>query len=204
MKSHSNRILIPSRRLFIGGGLLLLLIIGVWVIGRQLSAPAHSPVLPSQSAAHKTTITVPTAVAQSITNSYYTLNLPAGYIAHAAETPSTGLLYTQTIIKPSTLGSLIIAIGIKTLPEGGLAGDTSYNLRLSNSSRFSLSSRQVHGDTVQLATDLQQTSVVAFWQHVGLLATISISSGLGNQTDGGASELTQALTPLLEAWQWQQ
>lgn len=182
--------------------LVLLLVIGLIVHG--LSAPVHGKTVPVDHAVKK-----PQATTQRLelpasqdNQTYFTLNLPAGYRAQDPQAPSGNLLYAQTITKPSDFGSLVINIGIRTLPEGGLDADPSYHLRTSTPSQYSMSTLTVDGSLVHIANDTQSTSVVAFWVHGSYEATISVMQGVNEPgTDNNASQL-QVLTTLLHAWTW--
>ena len=182
--------------------LLVLTVVSLLIVGvvRHVSAPVHGRNVAVDVKLQPKRQTTATPPATTVQADYFQLDLPTGYKPQAAQTVP-GLLYAQTLVKPSTMGSLLINIGIKNLPEGGLSGDSSYRLR-EQSARYRLSSQTVHGETVQIANDAESAAVVAFWPHGGYLATISISSGLGNPAaDDNATELA-ALQPLLKAWQW--
>jgi hypothetical protein len=191
MKAHKWRWLI---------GLLLLLTV-VIVVFRVISAPVHGRQVPvDRQLTPKPHVTAPTLPASNVQSNYFDLPLPAGYKPQAAQAVP-GLLYSQTILKPSSFGSLLINISLKPLPEGGLAADSSYRLR-QQTSRYHLTSQSVDGDTVQLANDTESAAIVAFWPHGGYLATISVSSGLGNPAADDNRQELKALQPLLTAWQW--
>ena len=187
-------------------GLLLVAGSTLWLAGHELSSSVHSgfsPAKTSTMAAKAPSHAPSVAPAQTLSNQYYILDLPAGYSAQdALQTPS-GMLATQTIIKHGSFGSLIISIGVQPLSSDGLEADPSYHLRVSNQSRYQLHTQPQAGDTLQIANDRQEASVVAFWPHGGYLATISVSSGLGNPATNDNADVLKALQPILDAWQWQ-
>lgn len=190
-----------SRRIVLG--LCLLGLVLVVIVVKILNAPSQGHIIAAKDhlTTQKRTVTKATPPATTVDNSYFSLALPPGY---NPQTPATvsGLLYSQTLTKPGAMGSLIITISIKQLNADGLSGDSSYHLRETQADRFKLSQQTIGGDIVHIANDQQSAAIVAFWPHVGYLATISISSGIGNpSTDDNADEL-KALQPLLAAWQW--
>jgi hypothetical protein len=88
------------------------------------------------------------------------------------------------------------------MPEGGLAGDSSFRLREKDTGRYQLSSQAAGSDIIHIANDKQSAAVVAFWPHGGYLATISVSSGVDNPSSDDNATQIKALQPLLKAWQW--
>jgi hypothetical protein len=139
----------------------------------------------------------------AVTNTYYTLNLPVGYHVQTGASTPVGVLSNQVITKPGALGSLIINIAVKALPDGGLENDSSYRLRLLQTDRFSTTSQTYRGETVHVSNDSQSAAVAAFWPHHGYLATIGISSSLDNPAADDNAEELSALKVLLDAWRWQ-
>jgi len=135
-------------------------------------------------------------------NSYYQLNLPAGYTAQTPNTNVQGLLVSQLVTKPGSLGSLLINIAVKNTPEGGWQNDSSYRLRQQNPAEFSLSSQTVGADKVVVGRDNQTASLVVFWPHDGYLATIGISSSIDNPSSDEITEENSTLNVILGAWQW--
>lgn len=184
--------------------MLTVVVLAVVGFGHVISAPSQghevtvdtklSPTLSQPAAA-------PTP-ASNLSSTYFTLALPVGYKAQAPQTVA-GLLYEQTVIKASSFGSIVISISIEAMPDGGLAGDTSYNSRVQQPDRYTLTTKNIAGDNVVIANDAQSAAVVAFWPHAGYLATIAASSGLDNPDSGNNADEVAALTTLLNAWQWQ-
>jgi hypothetical protein len=89
------------------------------------------------------------------------------------------------------------------MPEGGLAGDSSYKLRQQKAERYRLTTQSISGEAIQIANDAESAAVVAFWPHGGYLATISISSGVSNPSSNDNAAELSVLQPLLKAWRWQ-
>jgi hypothetical protein len=191
-KQHSRRRL---------GYLIAAVIIVVVVAVRIISAPAQGhQVAVDQKLQPKQAAVAPLPPASTVQSSYFHLALPVGYQQQGAQ-PVQGLLYDQTIIKPSALGSLLVSIGVSN-NDDGLANNPSYRLRQSNPARFSITTKTIHGDTVSITNDNQSAAVAAFWPHGDYLATIAVSSGFAG-TDGDNSDELAALLSLLSAWQWQ-
>jgi hypothetical protein len=192
----------PSRRvrrlllfLVVGGGILL--------TARHLGAPVHGAEVAVDVKATKPHLTdVKQAPAATLDQPYFTLNLPPGFTPQAATTTPSGQLFSQTIIKQASLGSLIIAIGIRTLPEGGIDEDSSYQLRTKDTQRYTITSKSYDGQQVRIANDKQSAVVVAFWQRANLLATISVSAGIDNPADGDNADSVRVLSTVLDAWKW--
>ena len=181
----------------------LLLLIAMWFGWRQLNAPVSGhPVITKDSPKPKALKPKANTSATSLDNAYFQLSLSNGYRPQSASLAVPGLLYQQTIIKPSVYGSTIINIAIKDVPEGGLAGDPSYQLRVRSPARYAITQQIINGESVVVASDAQSAAMVAFWVHGGYLATISVSSGLANPSSDGNSEQLKVLQPLLAAWGW--
>lgn len=139
----------------------------------------------------------------TVANSYYKLDLPVGYHVQANGQTPEGILSNQIVTKPGALGSLIINIAVKTLPEGGIDNDSSYRLRTQRTDQYSMESQTYAGQVVKVSNDKQSAAVAAFWVHGGYMATIGISSSLDNPgADDNADELS-ALKVVLSSWQWQ-
>jgi len=189
---------VNKRRLIIGG-LLIVLLLGGYLVSRSVFGPSHGrathsgATLPSQRP-----ITEPLP-ATTVSSKYFQLDLPTGYKPQEPQTAS-GLLFTQTLTKPSTTGSLIITIAIKQLPEGSLSADPDFHLR-ETQSRYHLTNQVFNGEVVHLATDTDSAAVVAFWPHGNYVATIAVRSGVSNPFGDDTAE-QQSLQPLLKAWQW--
>jgi len=198
-----RRLLPRSRRARSWLVLVVLLLAAVIAMVRFLSAPSqgHITSVHDQLTKAQTTPKQKLAPATTISNDYFSLPLPPGYVQQGASVPP-GLLFAQTVTKSGALGSLIIGIAVKPMPDGGLSGDSSFQLRQQQTARYALSTQQIDGDTLHIANDKTSAAVVAFWPHSKYLATLSISSGLDNpSSDDNADELA-ALQPLLAAWQW--
>ncbi len=193
------------KRFWITGAIVMLMLVSAVVFINQISAPSHGMItttLTSKTNKVSAPKQKPQAPASEIQTSYFTLPLPAGYRQQESSQAVPGLLYQKTIIKSSTTGSLVIAIGLSSLGSG-LSDSSAYRLRSQNPTRYKITSRMIHGESVVIANDAQVASVVAFWTHVDKLATISISSGLQNPAANDNADEIKALLPLLEAWQWQ-
>lgn len=191
-----------KRRYWLSLLVLFILIASGIAFGRMISAPSHGRITTSSSKFKVSSSKPTTAPASDIQTEYFRLALPAGYKQQAGSQTVPGLLYQQTIIKPSMTGSLVFSIAISSL-GGGLSENSSYRLRTQDATRYELTTQAVQGDTVTITNDSQSASVVAFWPHGDKLATIGVSSGLQNPAaDNNANEI-KALQPLLAAWQWQ-
>lgn len=185
---------------------ILLVLLGLWLAWRQISSPVTGKTVVTESSASlKQSSKKPkTPDATDIKSNYFQLSLPAGYRLQSKSDSVQGLLYQQTLVKPSTMGSVVINIAVKELPAGGLSGDSSYQLRVKNPSKYVMSSESIGGRTVVVASDAQAGAVTAFMTSGGYMATISASSGVSNPTtnDNNATQ-RKALQPVLEAWRWQ-
>lgn len=194
-----------SRGRVIGGGVLLCALL-LWLGFRQLTGPAEGHIVRPSGATITTKVTKESPVAtdmtqQKLSSVYFDLTLPPGYRLQPNTQASAGLLYQQTIIKPSSFGSLVVAISLKTLPEGGVNNDPSYTTRHEQPAQYQASVRQIKGDTVFLFADTEHASTVAFWPHSNYLATIGISAGISNP-GGDTTDQRSVLEALLDAWQW--
>jgi hypothetical protein len=187
-------------RLALALGVLLLILV---IVGRHLMAPVHGRATKSDIKPQKTLSSSETESSPSVVNQqYFSLNLPAGYVAQEALTPGGTQLFSQTIIKPSGFGSTLINIGIKNLPEGGLSEDPSFTARQQQSGRYQLTIKTVNGETVHVANDRESAVVVAFWVHNKYLATISVSQGINNPAADDNIAGLKVLDVILQAWQW--
>ncbi len=183
-------------------GAILLLLVWQWflqpAIGHQekVSLPMHA-----KTAAHPATSQAP---ASDLDNSYFSLALPAGFVPQSSQSPSAGLLYSQTIIKPGAGGSLIISIGISNLPAGGLKESSSYRLRAQQTQTYKLTEQTINGANVTVAArnDGAGGEVVAFLPHGSYLATIGITSGVQAVGGGDTAGNQAVLSQLLQLWQW--
>jgi hypothetical protein len=181
---------------------ILICLAGVYGFTRLVASPSHGQPVKNGTPSRKHVEAADQLPSTTIKTEYFELALPAGYRPQEAQ-PVLGLLYAQTLTKPSSSGSLIINISIKTMPEGGLAGDSSYKLRQQKVERYRLTTQSISGEAIQIANDAESAAVVAFWPHAGYLATISISSGVSNPSSNDNAAELSALQPLLKAWRWQ-
>lgn len=184
-------------------GLVLLGITGI--IAHNLSAPVHGHVtsVDLKLAKHAHPPAAPQLPPATLQNSYFSLSLPTGYRVPADSPVVPGLLYEQTIIKPSSTGSLIISIALKNMPDGGLESDSSYQSRVRQADRYHFRTQIAQPDTVTVANDAQSVSVVAFWPHGGYLASIAIATGVDSPVVNNNNEELAALQSLISGWQWQ-
>lgn len=200
-KTAGHRRYLNRRRLIVG--LIVLLLLFIWSAVHWLNAPSRGHIIPTdQAKLTKTAPVIKAPPAATLENNYFVLALPLGYAVQSDNQTPPNLLYSQTVIKTGDFGSLIISIAIQNLPAGGLSADSSYQLRTGQPARYQLTSQVVHADMVQIASDTQSASVVAFWPHRNYLATISVSSSLDTPSSDQNSEQLAALQPLLNAWQW--
>jgi len=183
---------------------ILLGLVGLWFAWKQITAPATGTavVTDASKSLKNSSKSAKTPGATEIKTGYFELNLPTGYRIQATSSSVPGLLYQKTLIKPSTMGSVVIAIGLKNLPDGGLQGDTSYQLRVKNPTRYTMTSETINGQPIVLASDSQAGSITAFIARGGYLATVSASSGVSNPTNDNNETQRKALQPVLEAWRW--
>ncbi len=184
--------------------MLLLLVISIGVVAKLISAPVEGR---ATKADLKLQHAPPQAAKQqlpasNLNSTYFELALPQGYKVQPASQAIAGLLYQQTIIKPGAFGSLVINIAIKPLPDGGVAGDSSYQTRQQQPSRYKFTNQSNLEDSIAIANDNQAAAVVAFWPHANYLATISVSSAVDNLAMDGNKDLLAALAPVLSAWHW--
>jgi hypothetical protein len=187
---------------------IVVLLAMVGFIVRFLDSPSqgHSVVangIPNLKGVNATPKQAPPPPAQTLSNKYFSLALPAGYSDQTGDPTPTGILYDQTLLKGGDFGSLIITIAIQNLPDGGLSGDSSYQMRQSKPSQYQITNQAVGGDTVHIANDAGSGSVVTFWPHGAYLATISVSSDTDDSGGGGDSDEVAAIQPLLNNWRWQ-
>jgi hypothetical protein len=177
----------------------------VWLAGHWLRAPVTGRSIPARDFMPAKTAPAkpgPKLDAGTLESAYFQLAVPAGYSVRPAGQPAAGLLYQQTLIKPSASGSIIIAIAVKPLPEGGASQDSSFALRAGHPERYSFSSRTIGGETVSIAADSQSTDVAAFWPHSSYLAVFGVSSGVSTPGDYDPAVELAALRPLLDGWRW--
>lgn len=189
---------VSKRKILVVGGVVMLV---CTIAFKFISGPVHGratkphgvvKLAPRKSA--------PAQVPASTSDSpYYHLNLPAGYRQQSVGQPVPGTLYQQTVVKASALGSQIISISIA---EGAASAQSAYELRTQPGAHFTRSTLQVHGETIELFSDTQVASVVAFWQHGGKLAMVGANSAIQSLGDEGNQAQREALLPLLEGWQW--
>jgi len=183
--------------------ILVVIVFGLWFAWRQISSPVEGTTVVTDASKSLNQSKKPkTPGATDIKTNYFELALPAGYRTQSTSTSVPGLLYQQTLIKPSTMGSVVVNISVKTLPEGGLSGDSSYQLRVKNPARYSMSSESVNGQQVVLASDAQAGAITAFMTRGGYLATVSASSGVSNPSGDNNETQRKVLQPVLEAWRW--
>jgi len=193
-----------SKKRLVPFGVCLALLLVIIVAVKIVSAPSHGHTTTSNLKLKTTHARAPApAPASTVQNAYYRLDLPVGYVNQSTSTTTQGLLYQQNLVKASTLGSLIIAIGISQLPPGGLSEDSSYKLRSQQPDRYQITSESIGGSNVQLANDSQTAAVAAFWVHGDKLATISVTTGLGNPSSDDNATQVRAIKTLLQGWHWQ-
>lgn len=185
-------------------GIAIVIVIGLWFAWKQISSPVTGKTVVTDASAsiRAKGKTNKTPRATDIENNYYMLKLPAGYRVQATNESVSGLLYQQTLVKPSTMGSVVISIAVKNSPEGGFSGDPSYQMRVKNSARYTMNTESIGGQNVVLASDAQAGAITAFIANGGRMATVSASSGVSSPTGDNNEAQRQALQPVLEAWRW--
>ncbi len=201
-----------DRRKVLGISAVLILAVIV-VISHFIDRPVHGralshlnvSMLTSKAATAVTSNAVTTKPTPpgTLSNGYFTLSLPAGYVSQTNNQAPAGMLYAQNVIATSTDGSLLIAIGLKQMPAGGLSADSSYALRSKQPTNYKVTSQTVNAETVQVSSGVQDDGVVAFWAHGSYLATISVTTGLAGTGASNVPSEQQALNGLLSGWQWQ-
>ncbi|MDB5176267.1 MAG: hypothetical protein JWM81_1125 [Candidatus Saccharibacteria bacterium] len=170
-----------------------------------LSAPAQGTTIHSGStaAAAKQSIAVIPKQEATPDNQYFSLTLPAGYhVQENSVITTASTLYTLNLTKPGAMGTLLVAISIKPLPPGGITEDTSYAMRSSQPEKYMLSTATIAGRPAPISSDRQSGAVTAFFSSDRYLATVSMSSGLGNPGTEEQRQIIAALTGLLALWQW--
>lgn len=183
--------------------MLLIVIIAVAAIAAKLNAPSKGTINQHPTAKVTPHLSTQTTAPSTQGTAYYSLELPAGYAQVASASPPPGILAVQTLSKQLAIGKLVVAIAIKSMPEGGVSGDSAYQLRTAHPERYTLTTKTIQGDVVTIANDSQSAAVVAFWPHQSYEATISLTMGFeGPAADGNADELDQLQT-ILTAWRWQ-
>jgi hypothetical protein len=189
---------------------LMLVFIAVIGVGGSrviaiLSAPAEGTETHSKHAQAVTKQKVVTALPQEATpdNQFFSLRLPTGYHVQENSVVATATtLYTLNLTKPGASGTLLVAISIKPFPAGGISGDASYALRVSQPDKYTFSKITVAGQAAQMSSDRESGATTAFFSQGSYLATVSLSSGLGNPGAQEQQQIIAALTSLLAAWQW--
>lgn len=180
------------------------LLITGWFVWRQLTAPVTGTQIKSDGNLRTTTIKrTPSAEPSSVSGQYFQLSLPAGYRPQENSQPTQGLLQQKTIIKSGDFGSTVINISVKTLPEGGLQGDSSYALRTGSPARYRMTSVSTQGQNVSVALDNQSAAAVGFWVHGNYLATVSVATALSIPSPESTKEQLEVLQTVLDSWQWQ-
>lgn len=184
--------------------ILVVVVFGLWFAWQQISSPVEGTavVTDASKSLNQPNRKTKTPGSTDIKTNYFELALPTGYRTQSTSTSVPGLLYQQTLIKSSTMGSVVVNISVKTLPEGGLSGDSSYQLRVKNPARYTMSSESVNGQQVVLASDAQAGAITAFMARGSYLATVSASSGVSNPSGDNNETQRKVLQPVLEAWRW--
>lgn len=191
------------------GRKIKLVILGIvifagWWAWHTVSAPVTGTQVVAEKGLQTKKVAAKSPAGQTaVSGEYFNLNLPAGFRAQANSQSTPGLLQQKTLIKPGDFGSTVVNIGVKNLPEGGLQGDSSYALRVNKPNQYSLTSINAQGQTVPVAVDSQSAATVGFWVHGPYLATISVSSGLGNPSPETTQEQLKVLQTVISGWQWQ-
>lgn len=185
---------------------LVVFLIGVGgYLYNLISSPVEGKVVPAQinkSKMKKTTASPEAKPEVALSSDIFDLKVPPGYtVQQSSGQISAGLLYQRSLIKSSAFGSIVIAIAIKPLPEGGLSADSSYTSRQQQPEHYRFSDVEVRGETLKIATEIASGSTVVFWPYGGHLATIGTSSAISNPTSD-TTEIMRAIKPLLEAWRW--
>lgn len=182
----------------------VLTVIGIGVLVKSLSAPSHGHTTNTggKVAAQHSAPSIKVAPSSVSENAYYVLQLPVGYVSQTSSQTTPGLLYQQTIIKSAANGSQVISVALQNLPLEGITDLSAYRLRSSQLGRYVFSSPGASSPTLQIARDTQSASVVAFWTHGGIVATIGVTTGLSGAADTDNTDELRALQPLLNGWQW--
>lgn len=196
---------LPRRkRTVIAAACLVLAVAAVWQATQFAAAPssgtpARQVALPQVERAAPVEKSTP---AQSIENSYFAVQLPAGYVAQQPQ-QTADLLYTQTIIRASQTGSQVVALRLTQLPAGGMTADSSYTLRIQQADRYERTS-YAKQPAIVLFSDKETGAVVAFWERQNVLATISVTNGIQNATPDARQKIDSTLDAVVAGWQWRQ
>lgn len=191
-----------SRRRSITLAIIVVVLLVIGTVVHILASPVKGRQVPVDSSLIKSAPkATPQTPAQNLGSSYFTLALPPGYTVQAQTGTVSGQLYSQTVLKTSVDGTLILAIGVKTMPDGGLSGDSSYTFREQQQQNYQIQTKTYNDEAVSIASDVGGDGVVAFWPHGAYMATVSVSSGLSD-TGGEIADEQSALAGLLGAWQW--
>lgn len=129
------------KKLIILGSFFAVTAVAIGVALHVLMQPAiGTKATVSKAATQKKAPEVAPTVAAPLDNEYFSLTLPPGFVVQSsAGASSGGQLATFMLTKSSLSGTLIGAIGITAIPEGGPKSNPNYALRLSQSDRFKFS-----------------------------------------------------------------
>lgn len=146
----------------------------------------------------------PVATAQSnesvvLKTAYFNVTLPSGFVVKNQTENANPLDVMQITATKSNANGRQVAISIGVLPEEGLAGVSSYNLRVKNPDTYKKT--EFGGMPAGIPTFFSSADsiygITGFWVNGSLYAAITISG-----IDSDRTIINQTYATLLDAWAW--
>ena len=178
----------------IAGVVLLVAIVIIFLVFSH--QPSKGKIEPAKNLDSSTTSQ---SKVETVETAYFTAPLPVGFVVKSnTENASPETMIQVVATKPQSQGEQI-AITLGTLPSDGLAGVSSYNLRIKNPDTYKqieygglpANSPTFHSDN---GTNYE---VTVFLTHASLYAVVSVS---GISAD--ASNINQVLESTIGNWKW--
>jgi len=193
--------MLHKRNLYLAGraAVVIVAVALVWYASRQLSQPVTVTLTSgnptSLQPAYNIDLTPKVEVGK-----YASFSYPSGLNARTRSAKPPYLESFYYTARASTVESWVLAINVATLPADDLRNSSNFMLRRNHPEQFSESRENINGATVIIMTDTSTTGFkrVAFLQHEGMLATVSLTTG------HAASEqmLQKAFDTVLYSWRW--
>ena len=185
-----------KRQLIVGTASLVGIAVGLVVANHWMSSDSTGTVHVSNPSA---TRAVPTPQPVSLSSTYFSTTLPAGFtIKRQVESSNSDRLYSALALTPSAQ-DLQVAVTAAQLPSDGLAGVGDYHLRTSQADTYAPYTlpRAPNGSSV-FRTRSGASAFTLFWPHGSIYVELAFS------TSGGASldQLVSAYEQVLSTWQW--
>ncbi len=107
-----------------------------------------------------------------------------------------GVIEQYQLMTQNPTGNDFLVVSIKTMPVGGLAGDSAYKLRASKTNDYTITTEQIDDSEVIFMESKTAPEIVALTGGNGMIATVAYRTGRAGV------DVTAETKKLMQSFQW--